>query len=139
MTPEKEVVQKFWECYAQDDLDGCEALLASDAVITFSGKDISVKEYRALGEIYRGAFPDMHHTKLTFYQEGEQVACLGEYTGTQSGALMDIPATNRTITVLGVTLDTIRGGKIARRIDISNDLEMLQQLGVVPAPPTATT
>lgn len=134
MTPEKEVVRKFWECFTQNDLDGCEALLASDAVITFSGKDISVKEYRALGEIYRSAFPDMHYTKLTFYQEGDQVACLGEYTGTQSGDFMGIPATNRTANTRALTLDTVRGGKITRRINLSNDLEMLQQLGVVPAP-----
>jgi steroid delta-isomerase-like uncharacterized protein len=52
--------------------------------------------------------------------------------GTQSAALMGIPATNRAVKVSGISFQRIRAGKIQETRSLWDALGMLQQLGVVP-------
>lgn len=134
MPAEKEVVNVFWKSFENHDLDACEALLAPDATITFDGQDHDVSGYRAIGQMFLDAFPDMKITLLNQIQEGDTVVSYVSFTGTQQGELMGIPPTGRRVNLTGVDIDTVQNGKIARRVEISNRVEMLQQLGVMPAP-----
>lgn len=55
-------------------------------------------------------------------------------TATHSGPFMGIPPTGRAITISGIDIHLMRDGKMAEHWHAVEELQMLQQLGLVPAP-----
>jgi len=56
------------------------------------------------------------------------------YRGTHKSELMGIAPTGKQVTVTGICIDRIVGGKIAEEWGEMDNLGMMQQLGVVPSP-----
>ena len=55
-----------------------------------------------------------------------------EFKGKHTGTFFGIPATGKNIDVFGVTIAKLRGGKIAEEQDFMDNLEFMQQLGIIP-------
>lgn len=55
------------------------------------------------------------------------------FSGTHTGALNGIKPTNKKIKFSGITIARIADGKVIEETDYSDDLGLMQQLGVVPA------
>ena len=83
----------------------------------------------------RASFPDMHWKVEEMLAEGEKVSTRFTWTGTQRGAFLGIPATGRHITVKGVVIDRLSGGKMADSRILMDTLGIMQQLGAIPPPP----
>ena len=86
----------------------------------------------------RAAFPDTRVEIVRTFGEGDWVAFHWVWTGTHTGDLPGLPATGKTVRLEGVSLDRIENGKAAEIWDFDDQFGMLQQLGVIPAPPAAT-
>jgi steroid delta-isomerase-like uncharacterized protein len=82
--------------------------------------------------MYRGAFPDGHTTVEDVIPEGDGVIYRWSFHGTHRGELMGIPPTERRVTITGITLDRVSGGKIEDEWNTFDQLGMLQQLGAAP-------
>lgn len=82
----------------------------------------------------RAAFPDMRWTTQEQIAEGDKVLSRFEWTGTHRGAFMGVPATGRPVTVWGMVIDRLEGGKIKDTRIIMDTLGLMMQLGVVPQP-----
>jgi predicted ester cyclase len=98
------------------------------------GMDLSLKVFKQQMSELCDAFPDIHFTLDDMVVEGDKAAMRYTWTGTHKGMFMGIPPTNRKVTVWGIEIDRIDGGKIAEawvRLDI---LGLMQQLGAVPTP-----
>ena len=80
-----------------------------------------------------GAFPDIRVAVEDQVAEGDKVVSRWTATGTHTGDLMGIPPTGRRVEISGVTINRFSGGKIAEDWYQSDDLGMMQQLGVVPS------
>lgn len=83
---------------------------------------------------YRTAFPDMHFTIEDQVAEGDKVVTRWTARAIYSGPLMSIPPTGRQVTVSGIGIHRIVGGKIVEQWGVDDTLGMLQQLGVIPPP-----
>lgn len=83
---------------------------------------------------YRGAFPDGHTTVEDQISEGDRVAYRWTFRGTHRGELLGIPPTDEQVTITGITVDRISGGKIEEEWNTFDRLGMLQQLGAAPVP-----
>jgi steroid delta-isomerase-like uncharacterized protein len=92
--------------------------------------------YMASG--YMSAFPDLHITVEDMVAEGDKVMTRVSWTGTHRGAFIGIPATGKQVRVTGMYEYRIAEGKIAEWWDFSDNLGLMQQLGVVPAPGQAS-
>ena len=57
--------------------------------------------------------------------------------GTHQGELDGIPASGNQVTVQGMSMDRISGGKFVETWDLYNALGMLQQIGAIPEPEQA--
>ena len=88
--------------------------------------------HNQLVTMYRTAFPDLHFTVEDQIAEGDKVVNRVIARGTHQGELMGIPPTGKQITVTGITIDRIAGGKLEESWVSWNFLDMMQQLGVVP-------
>jgi steroid delta-isomerase-like uncharacterized protein len=83
------------------------------------------------------AFPDMHWHVDEMVAEGDKVVTRFHWNGTHRDTFLGIPATGRSVTVLGVVIDLLDSGKMAESRILMNTLGMMQQLGVIPPPPAA--
>ena len=93
-----------------------------------------VEGYKQRVSTYRSAFPDIHFTVEDMIAEGDKLAFRWSSTGTQTGDLPDIPATNRTTSVWGIGIVRIVNGKIVEEWVVWDTLGMMQNLGVAPTP-----
>jgi steroid delta-isomerase-like uncharacterized protein len=59
-------------------------------------------------------------------------------SGIHQGEFMGIPATGRTVSISGIDIHRLRGGRLAEHWHVIEELQMLQQLGLVPAPEAAS-
>ena len=64
----------------------------------------------------------------------EQIAIAYTMKGTHRGPLMGIPPTGKKISIRGVQVGKFRDGKMVERWGSSDQLGMLQQLGVTQLP-----
>lgn len=95
------------------------------------GKQAAKKAF----QVMTTAFPDLALTATNTWAVGNIVIHEGTMTGTHKGALGRIPPTNKSFTAHGVDIVQVgKDGKIVRVWSYGNSMEMLVQLGLVPAP-----
>jgi len=87
--------------------------------------------YKQFVLMYRSAFPDLHFTIEDQIAEGDKVVMRYTARGTHKGELMGIPPTGKQITVTGITIGHIVGGKYVESWANYDALGMIQQLGVI--------
>jgi steroid delta-isomerase-like uncharacterized protein len=68
--------------------------------------------------------------KETFAQ-GNKLVKYWQFKGKHTGSFFGIPATNKDVDVIGCTIATIVNGKITEEQDFFDNLEFLQQLGLL--------
>jgi steroid delta-isomerase-like uncharacterized protein len=83
---------------------------------------------------YLAAVPDMHATVEELIAEGDKVAVRWTVQGTHQGELMGIPATGRRAVFRGISIYRLDDGKIVEQWEQWDRLDLLRQLGVIPAP-----
>jgi predicted ester cyclase len=82
---------------------------------------------------FHTAFPDGKTTIQHMISEGDMVSIHSVFTGTNKGDFMGMPATNKAVKI--EQIDMIRfdaAGKGVEHWSVSDQLAMMQQLGVIP-------
>lgn len=99
------------------------------------GEEIrGLKDYKqSTSEMYN-ASPDVHFTIDDMVAEGDKVAVRFTLTGTHKGEIMGIPPTNKKLTIWGINIYRVVGGKFVEGWERADTLGLMQQLGVVPTP-----
>ncbi len=80
------------------------------------------------------AFPDLSLTIEELIAEGDKVATHWMARGTHQGIFMGVTPSGRQVSVRGITIARIEGDQVVEEWSSSDELGMLQQLGIVPAP-----
>lgn len=128
----KKIVQAFYDAVSRQDLDAAEQLVDENVVTYGMPVPPGRVAFRGVGEMFKTAFPDGHVTIQQFVAEGDLVAVLWSFTGTNQGELMGIPPSGKQVQYTGMSIDRIRGGKIVEHWVSQDQLGMLQQMGVIP-------
>ena len=98
-----------------------------------AGSAVGPEAYKRQVLRFLEGYPDLHWTiEDTIAEEDKVVACW-TISGTQKGEYLGIPATNKKVSVDGITIHHIANGKIMDSYSNWDALGMMQQLGVVPA------
>jgi predicted ester cyclase len=123
------------EVWTQGRLETIDELFAADyrGWSPTDGEIHGPEGFRAIVERYRSAFPNAEMKPDTIISDGEWVATKWTAHGTNTGELMGMPPTGKDVTVSGLEIDRIVGGKFVEGHGIFDALGMLQQMGVVPA------
>ena len=80
------------------------------------------------------AFPDGYTTIEDMVAEEDRVVTRTIFNGAHHAEFQGIPATGKTVSIPGITMFRMDNGKIAEGWLVSDNLGMMQQLGVVPSP-----
>lgn len=78
------------------------------------------------------AFPDWHGTVDDIIAEGDMVVNRWTGHGTHQVDLMGIPATGKAVTLTGITIFRIAGDKVVEEWTQTDQMGLMQQLGVIP-------
>jgi steroid delta-isomerase-like uncharacterized protein len=79
----------------------------------------------------RTAFPDLRFEIVELVAEGDTVARRFVATGTHLGDYLGTPASGRRVTVAGIAIDRVAGGKLAESWTNLDLFGLLRQIGAV--------
>src|SRR5689334_10552725 len=97
-----------------------------------------VESVKQLFTMLHNAIPDLLIEINDTISQDDKVVNRITITGTQHGDLMGIPATGKKVVISAIEILRFVEGKTAERWANQDDLGMLQQLGVIPAPQQAS-
>ena len=93
------------------------------------GKE-GVKQANAL---LRAAFPDTVHTIEDQIADGDKVVTRLRGRGTFTGECLGIPPNGKVVTIQGITIHRIAGGKLVEHWGVADKLSFLQQMDAIPS------
>jgi predicted ester cyclase len=70
--------------------------------------------------------------------EGDEVVVRYTAEGTQQGALLGVPPTGKRFRISAISIYRLAEGKVAEQWEQGDLLGLMQQLGVIPAPGSAS-
>ena len=131
----KALSRRFYdELWSQGDLEAIPELVSEDFVDhhPLPGAPPGREGLAALVTTWRTAFPDMRETCEDLIAEGDKV--VGRFTmrGTHGGEFIGVLPTGRSVTMSGIDIFRVAGGKIVEFWYAERLLELMQQLGAVP-------
>ena len=122
------------EVLSKGNLDVIDELVADDFVEhqEMPGLPTGKDGLREFTTTFRTAFPDFTVETLASVVEGDEVWAFSAMRGTHQGEFMGIPPTGKTFEVTGFDRVRVKDGKAVEHWGVSEDLSMMQQLGVAP-------
>lgn len=133
------VSRYFDEIWNKGNLDAERRYIDENVVVHASpvpGAPAGVSGALQVVGMFRSAMPDLHVTNDVMIAEGDKVIQHYVATGTHNGApLFGVAALNKQLSFTGVNEFRIGGGKIVERWGVVDAAAVLQQLGLIPAPP----
>jgi steroid delta-isomerase-like uncharacterized protein len=131
----KALACRAYEVLNQRNLALADELCAPDIVDHNASMTIQgIDAYKQFLSMYLTASPDLHFTIEDQVAEGDKVATRYTAGGTHLGPFMGIPPTGKHVTATGMSIIRVANGKIVEEWANGDDLGLLQQLGVIPAP-----
>jgi steroid delta-isomerase-like uncharacterized protein len=87
---------------------------------------------KAYYENYITGFSNRKFTVKEIFADGDKLVKYWQFKGKHTGPFFGIPATGKDVDVSGVTIAKMKDGKIAEEQDFMDNLEFMQQLGLIP-------
>ena len=105
----------------------------TDLVMHEGAMDIKgIDSARAYYANFLTGFSDISFTIKDVFGDGDKIVKYWNFKGVHTGNFFGIAATNKGVSVDGVTLVRMENGKIAEERDFIDNLDFMQQLGVIP-------
>ena len=134
----KAVIMKIYEAFNTGNADALDNYIAEDAVdhavdtmMTKKHGLAAVKDWLLAN---KAAFPDTKLTVNAIAASGDTVLSYYTFTGTNSGMMMGMPPTNKSVSVDGVDIVVFKDGKVVEHWEVTDNLGMMKQLGMMPEP-----
>ena len=89
---------------------------------------------KQLFTLFHSAFADFHVTIEDQVAEGDKVVTRKTFHGTHRGDFMGIPPTGKTVSFGVIDILRVEGGQVTDHWTVVDQLGLMQQLGVIPAP-----
>src|SRR5258708_36215644 len=127
----------YEEMFNQGNLTNVDELIAHDCInheVPPGMNNCGPEAIRQVVIMLRTAFPDLHFTIEELVAERGTVAGQVTMSGTHLGPFMGIAPTGRSFRQAQVHFVRFRDGKGVEHRAVRDDLGLMQQLGVIPAP-----
>jgi len=133
----KAIMRQFWDVWEQGNTDLLDNLLAPEYVNhTLATPDLpsgpeGVKEVVSM---FRSGVPDLKVVIEDMIAEDDRVATRYALEGTHGGDLFGVAPTGRHLTIKSMTVERLSGGKIVEHWRVTDELDMMRQLGAIGTP-----
>lgn len=130
----KAIVRRYFEqVFNEGRRELAEEFLAENIELHGTGLAPGLEVVKQWLNMFAAAFPDGQMTIEDVVAEGDRVVARNILNGTHQGEMQGIPATGKAVSVPSITIFRLDNGKIAEGWLVSDNLGMMQQLGVIPA------
>ena len=134
----KAVVRRwFEELFNAGNLEVADEIIAADHVNhdpTLPDIPSGPEGQKQVVNLYRGAFTNAHISVEDQLAEGDRVVTRWTGSGTHQGEFMGVAPSGNQVTVTGISINRVSGGKIAESWTNYDALGMMQQIGAIPVP-----
>ena len=135
-TEENKAIARRWmeEVWQKASPAAIDELLAANFVFNYPppGVEPDRKAYKQTVNEYFVGCPDLQFTTEDMVAEGDKVAVHWTGRGTHKGEFWGIAPTDKQVTMRGISIIRIAGGKIVEEWGYMNTLDLLKQLGAFP-------
>ncbi len=137
----KDLIRRYVEAIDSNESDDWSILdhyIAEDFIAhnpPFPGVTLDREGMKQAAESFRAATPGRHAINLQV-AEGDLVVSHILGRGVHTGELLGIPATGNEVATEGIAIHRVRDGKIVEYWSVSDVARVLQQVGVLPGPPS---
>jgi steroid delta-isomerase-like uncharacterized protein len=100
----------------------------------YSGPAVGPEVYRRQISLFVAGFPDLRFAIEDTVAEQDKVVVCWTFSGTHKGEFMGVPATDKKVSVDGITIHVLSKGIIMDSYVSLDMWGMMQQLGVITAP-----
>ena len=130
----RRLINEIWNNLAT--LPGIDEVIAPDFVFNyaFPGMTPNRDTYKQVMKVYAQGFPDWHTTIDDLFAEGDKVAVRSTNTVTHTGEFMGFPPTGKQATATMISIFRIQDSTIVEEWSVTNQLQIMQQLGLIPSP-----
>jgi steroid delta-isomerase-like uncharacterized protein len=101
-------------------------------LITAPQNIVGIQDFKDYYQNYLTGFSEVTFTIVDAFGQGDKIVKHWNFKGKHTGDFFGIPATGKEVNVDGVTLVKMNNGKIAQEQDFMDNLEFMQQLGIIP-------
>ncbi|HKR05528.1 MAG TPA: ester cyclase [Bacteroidia bacterium] len=95
-----------------------------------------IEDISAMFKSFMESFPDIHASTNFMIAQGDTVMAHITMSGTNTGPMGGAPATNKQFSMDGIDVVVLKDGKAVERWGFFDNMKMMQQLGMMPAPGT---
>ena len=130
----KAVFEKLMSALNAKDMATMESLIADDFVDNDAMPGMAPGRQGMIDMMgmFVGPFPDLNVVVEHWVAEGDLVVGVMTTKGTQTGEFMGMPASGKKFSVREMHMVRVANGKMAEHWGLSNEMAMMQQLGVMP-------
>ena len=135
----KALTQRIYdEVFSAGKIDVVDELVAEDVVEheEFPGIPPGREGMKQFVRMIKDGFPDLSFTPQDVIAAGDRVVARVRITGTHRGEFIGIAATNKNVDVQAIDILRLENGKVVEHWGVTDQLAMMQQLGVVPQEPS---
>jgi steroid delta-isomerase-like uncharacterized protein len=133
----KQVVRQYIEAFNRQDIERMGELVVSSSNQSFHfpgmPKSMDWNRAKQLYASFWSAFPDLSANIEEIVAEGDKVAIRVINTGTHKGEFQGTPPTNKKVSFGGRDFVTLRDGKMLGQWADADMMELMQQIGAIPA------
>ena len=124
------------EVFNKGNLTAADEFMSADFVEhdPFPGQGPGLQGLKQGLAAFRQAFPDLHIGIDDMIADGGKVVIRSRMKGTHKGTFMNMPPTGKQISVEGIDIVRMSGGKAVEHWGLLDALTMMQQLGATPTP-----
>jgi steroid delta-isomerase-like uncharacterized protein len=130
------ILRLYAEVWNKRKLDVIKEIISPSHALqapNISGSSVGPEAYKSQVALFLTGYPDLRFTIEDTVAEQDKVVACWTFSGTHKGDFMGVSATNKRVSVDGMTIHHLAGGKIMDSYSNWDTLGMMQQLGVVPA------
>jgi steroid delta-isomerase-like uncharacterized protein len=136
----KAIVRRFWGVWEEGNIDLVDELLAPDYINhtpATPDQPTGPEGVKAVVAMFRSGMPDLRVVIEDMIAEGDKVAVRYTLEGIHEGDLFGVPPTGQRLSIKSISVERVSDGKIREHWRVTDSLDMMQQLGVIPVPEQA--
>jgi steroid delta-isomerase-like uncharacterized protein len=133
----KDIVRRFWGVWEEGNIDLVDELLAPDYVNRTPAtpdQPTGPEGVKGVVSMFRSGMPDLRVVIEDMIADGDKVAVRYTLEGTHKGELFGVPPTTQRLSIKSIAIERVSDGKIREHWRVTDSLDMMQQLGVIPSP-----
>lgn len=93
---------------------------------------VGIEAFKAYYKNYLVGFSEIKFTVVDAFGQDDRIVKHWRFEGKHTGIFFGIPPTGKNVNVEGVTLVKMKNGKVIQEQDFMDNLEFMNQLGIIP-------